>query len=167
VPAAVDPAEIDEAPEKAELPRLYARRIAAAKAAAVASRHPGAFVLAADTVVALGRRILPKAEDAAEARRCLEALHGRRHCVWGAVCLQVPDGRRRERLVATDVRMKRLSQREIEDYLAGGEWHGKAGGYAIQGKAAAFIPWIGGSHANVVGLPLVETLALLEGAGFR
>jgi septum formation protein len=167
VPDAIDPAAIDETPLKAELPRLYARRIAEAKATAVAPRHPGAFVLAADTVVALGRRILPKAESEAEARRCLEALSGRRHRVWGAVCLQGPDGQRRERLVATDVRMKRLSRRELEDYLAGGEWQGKAGGYAIQGRAAAFIPWIGGSHANVVGLPLLETLGLLQGAGCR
>jgi septum formation protein len=167
VPDAVDPAAIDETPGKAEMPRLYARRIARDKAAAVAPRHPGAFVLAADTVVALGRRILPKADSEAEARRCLEALSGRRHRVWGAVCLQGPEGRRRERLVATDVRMKRLSSREIEDYLASGEWQGKAGGYAIQGRAAGFIPWIGGSHANVVGLPLVETLALLGGAGWR
>ena len=167
VPSAVDPAAIDEAPLKAELPHLYARRIAAAKAAAVAPRHPGAFVLAADTVVAVGRRILPKAETAAEARACLALLSGRRHRVLGAVALMAPDGRLRQRLVITQVAVKRLSAAEIEAYLAGGEWQGKAGGYAIQGAAAAFIPWINGSYPNVVGLPLAETLALLAGAGFR
>lgn len=167
VPAAVDPAAIDEAPLKAELPHLYASRIAAAKAAAVAPRHPGAFVLAADTVVAVGRRILPKAETAAEARACLALLSGRRHRVLGAVALLAPDGRLRQRLVVTQVAVKRLSAAEIEAYLLGGEWQGKAGGYAIQGAAAAFIPWINGSYPNVVGLPLAETLALLAGAGFR
>jgi len=167
VPSAVDPAALDEAPLKAELPHLYAHRIAAAKAAAVALRHPGAFVLAADTVVAVGRRILPKAETEAEARACLALLSGRRHRVLGAVALLAPDGRLRQRLVVTQVAVKRLSAAEIEAYLAGGEWQGKAGGYAIQGAAAAFIPWINGSYPNVVGLPLAETLALLAGAGFR
>ncbi len=166
-PAAVDPAEIDESPLKDEAPHLYARRIAATKAAAVAPRHPGAFVLAADTVVALGRRILPKAETDAEAVRCLALLSGRRHRVLGGLCLLAPDGRRGERLVTTQVRFKRLSPQESAAYLAGGEWRGKAGGYAIQGAAAAFIPWIGGSYPNVVGLPLVETLALLQGLGWR
>ncbi len=167
VPSAVDPAAIDEAPLPAELPHLYARRIADAKALAVAPRHPGAFVLAADTVVALGRRILPKAEDEATARRCLTLLSGRRHRVLGAVALMAPDGRLRRRLVTTQVSLRRLSAAEIKDYLAGGEWHGKAGGYAIQGQAAGFIPWINGSYPNVVGLPLAETLALLTGLGFR
>ena len=167
VPAAVDPAAVDEAPLKAELPHLYARRVAAAKAAAVAERHPGAFVLAADTVVAIGRRILPKAESEAEARACLALLSGRRHRVLGAVALVAPDGRLRQRLVTTRVAVRRLTAAEISSYLAGGEWRGKAGGYAIQGAAAAFIPWINGSYPNVVGLPLTETLALLAGAGFR
>jgi len=167
VPAGVDPAAVDETPLQGELPHLYARRIAAAKAAAVAPRHPGAFVLAADTVVAVGRRILPKTESEAEARACLELLSGRRHRVLGAVALVAPDGRLRQRLVTTRVAVRRLTAAEISSYLAGGEWRGKAGGYAIQGAAAAFIPWINGSYPNVVGLPLTETLALLAGAGFR
>ena len=167
VPDAVDPAAIDETPLPAETPRLYAARIAAAKAAVVSPRHADAFVVAADTVVALGRRILPKAEHEAEARRCLVLLSGRRHRVLGAVAVATPTGRLGQRLVATDVRFKRLTDVEIDAYLATGEWQGKAGGYAIQGRAAAFIPWIGGSYPNVVGLPLTETLALLQGLGWR
>lgn len=166
-PAAVDPAALDETPLKGELPHLYARRIAAAKAEAVAPRHAGCLVLAADTVVAMGRRILPKAESEGEARRCLEQLSGRRHRVLGGLCLLAPDGRRVERLVTTRVRFKRLTAAEIEGYLAGGEWQGKAGGYAIQGAAAAFVPWIEGSYTNVVGLALPETLAALRGLGWR
>lgn len=164
-PAAVDPADIDESPRSRELPAAYARRMAAAKADAVAPRHPDAFVLAADTAVALGRRILPKAEDPASARYCLELLSGRRHRVLGAVAVIAPDGRRAERLVTTVVAFKRLSRAEIDTYLGCGEWRGKAGGYAIQGRAAALIPWIRGSYPNVVGLPLAEVAALLEGLG--
>ncbi len=166
-PSVVDPAEIDETPLRRELPRNYARRLAEAKAEAVAGRHPGAFVLAADTVVALGRRILPKAEDEAAARRCLELLSGRRHRVLGAVVVVAPEGRRAQRLVTTTVKVKRLTPREIAGYLECGEWRGKAGGYAIQGRAAAFIPAINGSYANVVGLPLAEIAALLAGLGFQ
>ena len=166
-PACIDPAEIDESPLKDELPPAHARRLAAAKLAAVAQRHAGAFVLAADTVVALGRRILPKAEDEPTARRCLELLSGRRHRVLGAVELRGPDGRGICRLVTTAVTFKRLSAAEIELYLASREWQGKAGGYAIQGLAAAFIPVINGSYSNVVGLPLAETWAMLQGLGFR
>jgi nucleoside triphosphate pyrophosphatase len=166
-PAAVDPAAIDETPRPRELPAAYARRMAAAKAEAVAPRHPGAFVLAADTTVALGRRILPKAEDPASARQCLNLLSGRRHRVLGGVAVIAPDGRRAERLVTTVVAFKRLGRAEIDAYLASGEWHGKAGGYAIQGRAGALIPWIRGSYPNVVGLPLAEVAALLEGLGFK
>ncbi len=166
-PDAVDPAEIDESALQGELPAAYARRLAVAKLAAVAPRHPGSFVLAADTVVACGRRILPKAEDAATARSCLQLLSGRRHRVLGAVELQAPDGRRLGRLVTTAVAFKRLSSAEIERYLASAEWRGKAGGYAIQGLAAAFIPAITGSYSNVVGLPLAETWAMLQGQGYR
>ena len=166
-PGVVESAEIDETPLKRELPRDHAARLAAAKAEAVAARHPGAFVLAADTVVALGRRILPKAEDAAAAGRCLALLSGRRHRVLGGVAVIAPDGRRAARLVATAVKVKRLTDLEIAAYLASGEWRGKAGGYAIQGRAAAFIPWINGSYPNVVGLPLAETVALLTGLGWR
>ncbi len=162
---AVDPADLDEAPRRRELPRDHAQRLAAAKAEAVAGRHAGSFVLAADTVVALGRRILPKAEDEATARRCLALLAGRRHRVLGGVMVIAPDGRRAQRLVTTMVKMKPLTAEEIDRYLASGEWQGKAGGYAIQGRAAAFITGINGSYSNVVGLPLAETAALLTGLG--
>ena len=165
-PDAVAPAEVDEAPRPRELPVQHARRLAAAKADAVAPGHPGAFVLAADTVVAVGRRILPKPADEAEARRCLSLLSGRRHRVLGAVLLVAPDGRRARRMVTTAVRFKRLEPRELEAYIASGEWRGKAGGYAIQGRAAAFAPAVNGSYSNVVGLPLAETAALLRGFGY-
>ncbi len=165
-PTAVAPAGLDEAPRARELPAHYAARMARAKAEAVAPDHASAFVLAADTVVALGRRILPKAEDEAAARRCLELLSGRRHRVLGGLALIAPDGRRAERLVTTVVSFKRLQASEITAYLGAGEWRGKAGGYAIQGRAAAFIPRINGSYPNVVGLPLAETLALLTGLGY-
>lgn len=164
-PGAVDPAHIDETPLKGELPRLHAERLAVAKAAAVAPRHPDAFVLAADTVVACGRRILPKAEDAATARRCLDLLSGGRHRVFGGLCLIGPDGRRAVRVVETQVTFARLSAGQIESYIASGDWHGKAGGYAIQGRAAAFVSRVGGSYSNVVGLPLHETDKLLRGFG--
>ncbi len=167
MPSDVDPADVDETPRRRELPHHYARRVALDKLAAVAARHPGAFLLAADTVVAVGRRILPKPEDEAEARRCLELLSGRRHRVLGGVAVQAPDGRRRDAVVTTAVIFKRLSEQEIRSYLSGGEWRGKAGGYAIQGAAAAFIPKIVGSYPNVVGLPLVETCNLLTGLGYR
>jgi septum formation protein len=166
-PDTVAPAEVDERPRPGELPIHYAERLAAAKAEAAAARHPGAYVLAADTVVAVGRRILPKPADEAEARRCLRLLSGRRHRVLGAVVVAAPDGRRVHRLVTTAVRFKRLSAAEIDAYLAGGEWRDKAGGYAIQGRAAAFIPAVTGSYSNVVGLPLAETAAMLAGVGYR
>lgn len=168
-PDRIEPPDIDETPALGELPRPHAARLAAAKAEAVAAAlPPGAgFVLAADTVVACGRRILPKTESESDARRCLRLLSGRRHRVHGAVCVLAPDGRRAARLVTTVVELKRLTATELEAYLASGEWHGKAGGYAIQGAAAAFVPSINGSYPNVVGLPLVETLALLGGLGWR
>ena len=165
VPDAVDPADIDETPGKAELPAPHAARIAAAKAAIVAARHPGAIVLAADTVVAAGRRILPKAESEAQARACLDLLSGRRHRVHSAVTLIDPDGRARHRLSTRIVAFKRLSGAEIDAYLASGEWHGKAGGYAIQGRAEAYVRFLSGSHSGVVGLPLFETRALLAAGG--
>jgi septum formation protein len=163
-PARVVSADIDETPGKTELPRDYAARMAREKALAAAD--PAAHVLAGDTVVAVGRRVLPKAEDEATARSCLELLSGRRHRVLSAVALLAPDGTLREKLSETQVRFKRLSAEEIAAYLAGGEWHGKAGGYAIQGSAEGLIAWIGGSHSGVVGLPLYETRALLKAAGF-
>ncbi|MBB4860122.1 septum formation protein [Novosphingobium chloroacetimidivorans] len=161
---AVSAADIDETPAPREEPRAYARRMAREKAAAVESET--ACVLAGDTVVAVGRRILPKAEDEATARACLELLSGRRHRVLSAVALRAPDGTVRERLSETVVRFKQLSREEIAAYLAGGEWEGKAGGYAIQGAAEGLIAWISGSHSGVVGLPLFETRALLRAAGF-
>ncbi|PKU26647.1 septum formation protein Maf [Telmatospirillum siberiense] len=165
VPDLVDPACIDEAPLARELPGPHALRLAEAKAGSVAARHPGAFVLAADTVVACGRRILPKAEEEAQAKACLELLSGRRHRVLGGICLVAPDGRRVSRLVTTTVIFKSLDQAEKDAYLASGEWQGKAGGYAIQGRAAVFVRYIGGSYSNVVGLALHETYGLLHGLG--
>jgi len=165
-PQSVSPPRIDETPRRRELPAPYARRLAGEKADAAARAHPDAFVLAADTAVALGRRLLPKAEDAATARRCLALLSGRRHRVHGGVAVIAPDGRRALRLVTTVVWVKHLQAAEIEAYIDSGEWRGKAGGYAIQGRAAAFIPRINGSYSNVVGLPLAETAALLAGLGF-
>ncbi len=167
VPDAIDPAHLDETPLKAELPAQHALRLAIAKAQAVAPRHPGAFVLAADTVVACGRRILPKAEDAATARRCLALLSGRRHRVHGGIAVVTPAGKLASRQVQTIVIFKRLTELEIAGYIASEEWRGKAGGYAIQGLAALFVRQIGGSYSNVVGLPLYETAALLTGQGFR
>ena len=161
-PATIDPADIDETPRAGELPRAYALRMALAKLAVVKERHAGALVLAADSVVVCGRRILPKTEVEAEARDCLVRLSGRRHRVLGGVAVAGPDGRVRTRLVETIVRFKRLEAAEIDAYLASGEWRGKAGGYAIQGRAAAFVAFLSGSYSNVVGLPLFETVALLE-----
>ena len=163
-PDAIVAADIDETPAKAELPRVYAARMAREKALAVAA--DGAHVLAGDTVVALGRRVLPKAEDEATARQCLQLLSGRRHRVLSAIALAAPDGALRERLSETVVRFKALSRAEIDAYVASGEWRGKAGGYAIQGSAEGLIAWIAGSHSGVVGLPLFETRALLKAAGF-
>jgi septum formation protein len=164
VPDAVVPAEIDETPRKGELPQPYAERMAAEKAAAVA--ESGSFVLAADTVVAAGRRILPKAETEEQARAALGLLSGRRHRVHSAITLIAPDGTARHRLSTTMVAFKRLSEEELGAYLASGEWLGKAGGYAIQGAAEALIRQISGSHSGVMGLPLYETRALLRGAGY-
>jgi septum formation protein len=165
VPDAVVPAEIDEAPLKGELPIAYARRMAAAKAEAVA--EPGTLVLAADTVVAAGRRILPKAETEGEAKASLRLLSGRRHRVLSAVTLIDVAGRARHRQSTSIVVFKRLSEEELAAYLAGGEWLGKAGGYAIQGRAEALVRSISGSWSGVVGLPLYETRALLRAAGYE
>jgi septum formation protein len=168
VPDRVVPADIDETPLRNEQPRDLARRLARSKAVHAASNAlaAGTFCLAADTVVAVGRRILPKAETIEEARHCLALLSGRGHRVYTAVCLITPAGKQRERLVETRLGFKRLSDAEIGAYLASGEWRGKAGGYAIQGLAGAFALQIVGSYTSVVGLPLYETLCLLEGEGF-
>jgi len=165
-PDRIEPAELDETPGRGETPRHLVLRLAEAKARAVAARHPGAFVLGADTAVAAGARILPKAESEEEARRCLRLLSGRRHRVHGGVALLAPDGRLGRRYTVTAVAFKRLEPDEIDGYIASGEWHGKAGGYAIQGRAGAFVRLIVGSYSNVVGLPLYETAALLRGLGF-
>jgi septum formation protein len=165
-PALILPAGIDESVLKNEAPRDHARRLAAQRARAVADRHQG-FVLAADTVVALGRRSLPKAEDDDAVRQCLKLLSGRRHQVMTAVALVTPEGKLRQRLVTTRVSFLRLTQRQIEDYVDCREGVGKAGGYAIQGRAEIFVKAISGSYSNVVGLPLAETVALLLGSGWR
>jgi septum formation protein len=165
VPDVVSPADTDETPRKGEVPRRLAARLASAKAAAAAA-PPEALVLAADTVVGLGRRILPKPFTEEEARRCLQMLSGRRHQVATGVALRLPDGRVRQRLVLTAVAFQRLAPSQIEDYVARGEWRGKAGGYAIQGRAECFVRFLSGSHSGVVGLPLFETAQLLRGAGW-
>jgi septum formation protein len=162
----IDPAEIDETPLTGETARLLALRLARAKAAAVAERHPGAFVLAADTVVALGRRLLGKPEDPADARRMLALLSGRAHRVLTAVAVAGPLGQSAARLSETRVRFKRLTTAEIDGYVASGEWADKAGGYGVQGRAGAFVIALNGSYTGVVGLPLYETRALLIGLGY-
>jgi septum formation protein len=167
VPDRVDPADIDETPLRNELPPANALRLAREKAQRVMPRHAGAFVLAADTVVACGRRILPKPTDEDSARRCLELLSGRRHRVHSGIALVGPDGRMVVRRVDTRVAFKRLSREEITRYLKSREWYEKAGGYAIQGRAAALVRFISGSYSNVVGLPLYETAQLLAGCGYR
>ena len=166
VPALCEAAGIDETAGRRELPRDLARRLALAKGKAVAAGHAGAFILAADTVVARGRRILPKPEEEKTARDCLALLSGGWHRVHTGVSIIDAGGQAHSRLVETRVRMKRLSAAEIDAYIAGGEWRGKAGGYAIQGSAGAFIPEIKGSYSNVVGLPLYETYTLLSGLGY-
>ena len=171
-PDALVPADLDETPKRNELPRSLAQRLASEKALTatklIAPREDlkNAFVLAADTVVAVGRRILPKCEVADEAAACLRLLSGRTHRVWTGVSLVTPRGSERRRLVETRVRFKRLSGDEMEAYLASGEWRGKAGGYAIQGLAGAFVVKLIGSYPNVVGLPLIETMQLLTGEGY-
>lgn len=166
-PDRVVPAALDETPNADELPAVYADRMALIKAEAVAATNSDSFILAADTVVSLGRRILPKAETREQALDCLQLLSGRRHRVIGGIALLAPDGRRARRRVTTVVQFKRLTPREIDAYMDSGEWQGKAGGYAIQGRAAAFIPWIRGSYSNVVGLALAETAVLLCGLGWK
>jgi septum formation protein len=166
-PDYVEPADLDETPRRGELPAGHVVRLAEAKARVAQPRHADAFILAADTVVACGRRILPKAEDETTARSCLALLSGRRHRVYGGVALLTPSGDLAIRRVVSRVAFKRLSDGEIAAYLASGEWRGKAGGYAIQGRAAALISWVAGSYSNVVGLPLYETAQLLAGRGYR
>ena len=165
-PDLVLPADIDESVLKDELPKAYALRVATAKLEAVRGDHPDAIILAADTVVAVGRRILPKTEEEGEARRCLGLLPGRRHKVLGAVAFARPGKTISTKLITTVVKFKRLHPSEIDDYIASQEWHGKAGGYAIQGMAGAFIERLVGSYTNVVGLPLTEVIKMLRGEGY-
>ncbi len=165
-PDLIDAPDIDETPLKDETPRLATARLARQKARAVAARHPDAFVLAADTIVAVGRRVLGKPEHEADARRMLELMSGRAHKVLTGVCVIAPGGRLAERLSETRVHFKRLTAAEIAAYLASGEWHGKAGGYGVQGRAGAFMMDLSGSYTSVVGLPLYETRALLVGLGY-
>ncbi len=171
-PDALMPAEVDETPERGELPRTLAVRLAREKAEKVIERVRGtesvrgAYIVAADTVVAVGRRILPKPELLEEASACLRLLSGRTHRVYSGVCVVTPKDGIKTRLVESRVRFKRLSAQDVESYLASGEWRGKAGGYAIQGLAGSFVVKLVGSHSNVVGMPLYETVLLLSGEGF-
>ncbi|RST85189.1 Maf-like protein [Aquibium carbonis] len=173
-PYRICPADIDETPQRAEQPRSLAKRLSKEKAEKAVASLAGdadverdAFVLAADTVVAVGRRILPKAELLDEATHCLRLLSGRSHRVYTGLCLITPTGKVRQTLVETRVRFKRLSREDMENYLASGEWRGKAGGYAIQGLAGTFVVKLVGSYPNVVGLPLYETVSLLSGEGYK
>jgi septum formation protein len=166
VPDRIEPADIDETPLKGETPPRLAERLARTKAEVVAARSPGVVVLAADTVVAVGRRLLEKAADETEAARFLRLLSGRNHRVFTGVAV-VADGRTTTRVNETRVAFKTLSEAEIAAYVASGDWRGKAGGYGIQGPAGAFVRRIVGSHPSVMGLPLYEAACLLEGAGWR
>jgi septum formation protein len=171
-PDSLQPAEIDEIPVKGELPRALANRLAREKAqVALASIRideelRGSYIIAADTVVAVGRRVMPKADMLEDAAACLRLLSGRNHRVYTGICLVTPKESFRQRLVETRVRFKRLSNEDLEGYLASGEWRGKAGGYAIQGLAGTFVVKMVGSYTNVVGLPLYETMSLLSGEGY-
>jgi len=166
VPGRVAPAYIDEMPLRDERPRQLALRLAVQKGEAAREQLAGMFVISADTVVAVGRRILPKAETEEEARACLRLLSGRKHDVLTGVAVLAPDGRQVSRLVEARVELKRLSHMDVEGYVGCGEWRGKAGGYAIQGQAGGFVTGIAGSYSAIVGLPLYETAALLEGVGY-
>ena len=171
-PDLLNPADVDETPQRRETPRRLSLRLAEEKALKakgapqVKDLGGNVFVLAADTVVGLGRRVLPKAETYQEAKDCLTLLSGRAHWVYSSVCLIAPDGTKSIRCVETKVRFKRLSRDDLESYLKSDEWKGKAGGYAIQGRAEAFVRYLSGSHSGVVGLPLNETVALLQGARY-
>ena len=171
-PDSLQPTDIDEIPIKGELPRALANRLARAKAQAalasvrISEELRGSYILAADTVVAVGRRVMPKAEMLEDAAACLRLLSGRNHRVYTGICLVTPKEAFRQRLVETRVRFKRLSTEDLEAYLASGEWRGKAGGYAVQGLAGTFVVKMVGSYTNVVGLPLYESMSLLAGEGY-
>ncbi|MGH6855737.1 MAG: Maf family nucleotide pyrophosphatase [Aestuariivirga sp.] len=171
-PDLLNPADVDETAHKRETPRAFSVRLASEKAKAalamprVKALGGNVFVLGSDTVVGLGRRILPKAATAKQAEECLWLLSGRSHWIYSTVCLVAPGGRTTSRCVETKVRFKRLSAEDVESYIKSDEWRGKAGGYAIQGRAEAFVRRLHGSYSGVVGLPLYETVHLLDGAGF-
>lgn len=167
VPDQVAPADIDETPLKSEMPTAYVARLAAEKAAAVSAQHAGCFILAADTTVAVGRRILGKAADEKELRAFLGLMSGRRHRVITGVSIIAPNGKQRTFTVSSVVRFKRLSEADIREYIASNEWQGKAGGYGAQGLAAKYIPFISGSFSNIVGLPIHETAQTLESLGYE
>ena len=166
VPDEIIPADIDETPLRDEQPGPLAKRLSRAKGEAVSAANADAWVLSADTVVGLGRRILGKPGDETEARRFLDLLSGQRHKVFGGITVVAPDADPVTKLVTTSVTFKRLETAEVDRYLAGGEWQGKAGGYAIQGRAGGFVRGLNGSYFNVVGLPLYETQSLLRGSGY-
>lgn len=167
VPDVVAPVDLDETPKANEVPSQLAARLALEKAAAAAKLHPSAVILAADTVVACGTRILPKAETEAEARTCLRMLSGRRHRVYGGIAIRKPDGTVHQRTVITMVKFAQLTERDMNEYIASEEWRGKAGGYAIHGRAATFVSSINGSYTNIVGLCVHVTQRLLTAAGVR
>ncbi|MAS87865.1 MAG: septum formation protein Maf [Micavibrio sp.] len=166
-PSSIQPADLNEEALKGELPPQTALRLSQEKAKAIAAKNKDVFVLAADTLVACGRRELPKAETEDQARFCLELLSGRRHCVYGGITLVTPEGKMVSRLVTTRVQFKKLSKTEIEEYIQSKEWDGKAGGYGIQGLASAYVKNINGSYTNIVGLSLYDTLNMLKGNGFH
>lgn len=166
IPDAIDPADIDETPLKNEIPRAYVMRLAAEKAKAVAARHDGAFILAADTTVSVGRRILEKPENPQQAKQFLQLMSGRRHRVISGIALYTPDGKILRRNPETVVQFKKMSTQDIDQYIASNEWKDAAGGYKIQGQAEQFIKFIGGSYSNVVGLSLYDTMQMLNGSGF-
>ena len=166
IPNAISPADIDETPLKGELPHDHALRLAKEKGEAINDKYPDHFILSADTVVACGRHILPKAETIAQAEECLKLLSGRRHHVYGGICIITDQGKVITRLCDTLVKFKQLSNKDINHYLQSGEWEGKAGGYAIQGLAASYISHLQGSYSNVVGLSLYDIMQILEGNGF-
>jgi septum formation protein len=167
VPDAVLPADIDETPLKGELPKALCVRLARGKAEKIAAENPGAFVIGADSVVACGRRDFGKAENDDEARKILSILSGRRHKVWGGICVIAPNGKILTRVCETTVSFRRLSAEEMETYIKGRDWEGKAGAYGIQGPAAAFVKFISGSYSNIMGLSLYDIAAMLKSAGYK
>lgn len=167
VPDAIIPADIDETPAKGEHPRALAQRLAIQKAEKISPLHTDAFVLGADTTVACGQRLMDKPKDADDARRILNILSGRRHRVFGGICLITPSGKKLARLCETIVSSRRLSKAEIDDYIQSGDWEGKAGSYAIQGVASTFIKFISGSYSNIIGLSLYDVARMLDSAGYK